>query len=149
RHGLPTTRAPGTTTHGTGRSLTSRGLPTGRRDLDLREPPGAGAMDMLREWWLRISTVVSVTVQRYTTADQGEPRGEPGARRRPRDHHLAGLKRLPQRVQHVPAELRRLVQEEYAAVRQARGARPDDPAAAADDGGLARGVVRGAERRLG
>ena len=74
----------------------------------------------------------------------GKARGQA----RPGDHDLAGLEGLAQRVEHVPVEFRRFVQEQTAVVGQGGGAGPDDAAAAADDRGLGRGVVRRAERRL-
>ena len=67
----------------------------------------------------------------------------------PGDHDLARFQRLAQRVEHVAAELGRLVQEQAAVVGQRCGAGPDDAAAAADDRRTGGGVVRGAERRLG
>ena len=61
------------------------------------------------------------------------------------DDDLAFLQRLPQRVEHVAVELGQLIQEEGAPMREAdlarRQARP-----AADERGVARRVVRGAER---
>ncbi len=75
--------------------------------------------------------------------------GNRAVRPGPRHHHLAGLQGLAEGVQHVPAELGRLVQEQAAAVGQGRRAGADDPAAPADDRRLAGGVVRRAERRRG
>ena len=54
------------------------------------------------------------------------------------------LQRLAQHLQHARAELGQLVQEEHAAVRQADLARAR-PVPAADQAGVADGVVRRAE----
>ena len=48
-----------------------------------------------------------------------EARGEGHRPRRPRDRDAAFLERLAHRVQHTPLELRHLVQEENAVVREA------------------------------
>ena len=80
---------------------------------------------------------------------QREPGRETGRQTQPGNHHLARLQWLPQGIQHVPAEFRRLVEEQAATVGEGRRARPDDASAAAHDRRLGRRVVRRTERRLG
>ena len=61
------------------------------------------------------------------------------------DRDVAVLQRLPQHLEHVALELRQLIEEEHAVVRQAHLARPGD-LAAADQARVGDGVVRRAER---
>ena len=62
-----------------------------------------------------------------------------------RDQHFAGLDRLAQRIEHVRLELRELVQEQYAVVRERDFARLGAQTAA-DQRRHAGGMVRAAER---
>src|SRR5262247_3785647 len=55
------------------------------------------------------------------------------------------LERLPQDLQHMPAKLRQLIQEEHAIVRQRHLARPRH-LAPADQPAIGDGVMRGATR---
>ena len=65
-----------------------------------------------------------------------------------RQGHRAVFERLPQHLQHVARELRQLVQEQHAVVRQADFARPRHSRAAADQAGVRYRVMRRAERPL-
>src|SRR5690349_24432908 len=67
---------------------------------------------------------------------------------RPRDEDLAVLQGLPKRLERGPLELGELVEQEHAAMREARLARAEARSAADDRRGR-RAVVRRAERRLG
>src|SRR5690606_22363908 len=64
-----------------------------------------------------------------------------------RDHRLSGLERLAQRVEHLRRELRQLVEEQHAEMRQ-RDLTGLRPRAAADEGCHARRMMRGPERPL-
>jgi hypothetical protein len=79
--------------------------------------------------------------------DELEAGREPHRSGRARDADLAVLEWLAERLEHGPLEFGQLVEEEDAAVREARLARPE-PRAAADDRRGRRAVVRGPERRV-
>ena len=81
-------------------------------------------------------------------ADELEARGEGGAARGAGDDDSPLLQRLAQGLENALGELRQLVQEEDAVVREADLARPRD-AAAADQARVGDGVMRRAERPLG
>ena len=81
---------------------------------------------------------------RVLRADQHEIRREGQAALGAADGDRPVFERLPQHFQPVLPELRHLVQEEHAAVRQADLARPR-PLPAADQAGVRDGVVRRAE----
>ena len=78
--------------------------------------------------------------------DQPESRREQRTAAHPCDGDDAVLKRLPQRLEHRPRELRQLVEEEHATVREADLARAGDRASA-DHGRGGGAVVRRPERR--
>ena len=78
----------------------------------------------------------------WRRAPAGTGPGRPHPAASPGDRDLARLQRLAQRVERRPGELRRLVEEQHAAVRQRRLAWPGDARAAADDRGHRGGVVR-------
>jgi hypothetical protein len=80
-------------------------------------------------------------------ADQQHPRRVGDGALGAADRDVAVLQRLAQDVQAGGAELRQFVQEEDAAMGQAQFARPGE-ATAADQAGVADGVVRGAEGAL-
>jgi len=80
--------------------------------------------------------------------DEDEVGGESRAAEGPADGHLAFLERLAQDLERLAIELGHLVEEEDALVGQADLARLGR-AAAADQAGVADGVVRGAERPHG
>ena len=83
---------------------------------------------------------------RFIVADELEPGREERLARRPRDRDDAVLERLPQRLERGPLELGQLVEQQHAAMREARLAGPR-PGAAADDRRRRGAVVRRAERR--
>jgi len=62
----------------------------------------------------------------------------------PRDHGLAGLERLAERIEHLRIELGQLVEEQHAEMGERRFARPW-PRTAAHQRRHARGVMRRAE----
>ena len=90
----------------------------------------------------RVAPVTAGT--RVLGADQHEIRREGQAALRAADGDGPVFEGLPQHFQPVLPELRHLVQEEHAAVRQADLAGPR-PLAADDEAGVRDGVVRGAE----
>ena len=79
--------------------------------------------------------------------DQLEPRRKAHAARRARDDELAVLERLAQRLECGTLELRELVEQQHAAMREARLTRAQ-PRSAADDRRRRRAVVRRAKRRV-
>ena len=79
--------------------------------------------------------------------DQAERRGEGHAAGRARDPNAPLFERLPEHLDRAARELRQLVEEEHAVVRQRDLAGPRH-AAAADQRRFGAGVVRGAERSL-
>src|SRR5262249_12323869 len=83
---------------------------------------------------------------RVAARDQREVGGEVECDRGTGDAHDAFLQRLPQRLEHAGVELRDLVEEQRAAMRERDLSRARSRAATADDGGDRRGVVRRAER---
>ena len=85
---------------------------------------------------------------RVHRANQHEPRRECNGSHGARDPHRAFLERLAQHFQDVPAELRHLVEEEHALVRQADLTRPRR-LTAADERDIGDRVVRRAKRPFG
>ncbi len=80
-------------------------------------------------------------------SDELEARGEADAARRPSDEDLAVFERLPQRFEGRALELRQLVEQQDAVMREARLTRPQ-LRSAADDRRRRGAVVRRAERRV-
>ncbi len=74
-----------------------------------------------------------------------EARGELRLARRPRNHDVPGFERLAQHFEHAAVELRQLVEEQHAVVRERDLARPR-VAAATDECDPGGGVMRRAER---
>jgi hypothetical protein len=82
---------------------------------------------------------------RIRRSDELEDRGEADGSAGPRDANAAVLERLAQRVEHVAIELRQLVEEEDPTMGEAHFA-GREARAAADHGGVGKGVVRSAKR---
>jgi len=79
--------------------------------------------------------------------DELEARREADAIVGARDHRLAALQRLAERIQHLRGEFRQLVEEKHAVMGERGLARPGAHAAT-NHGGHRGGMVRGAERAL-
>src|SRR5664279_1819101 len=86
---------------------------------------------------------------RIRRQDQLKPRRKPHRPRSPRQQHHPRLHRLSQRVQHRRTELRRIIQEQHAAVGEADAAGPDVRRTTTDHRGQRRRVVRVDERGPG
>ena len=85
------------------------------------------------------------TGTRVHGGDELKPRRQLQSRRRARDRDGAGLERLAQRLEHAPIELRQLIEEQHAVMRQRDFARANLRATA--DDGLRRGrMMRRAKR---
>ena len=95
---------------------------------------------------LRVAAIAARA--RVHRGDEDEPRGEGDRPRRARDGDVTLFERLPQHVEHVPAELRHLVEEQHAVMREADLAGPRDRSAA-DERDIGDGVMRRAKRSLG
>ena len=78
-------------------------------------------------------------------SDEHEPGREDGGSRGTSDRDAAFLERLAQHLEHAPIELRHLVEEEHAVVRERDLTRARD-GAAADERDVRHGVMRRAER---
>ena len=78
--------------------------------------------------------------------DQREPCGELDGAGRPRHDHTAVLQRLAQTLERVPAELRELVEEQHAVVRERDLSGTQERGAAAEQAGERHGMMRGPER---
>ena len=108
--------------------------------------PGGVALDLLRRAAARAQVAAGIPARaRIHRAHQheggGEGRGAGGAR----DPHRPFFEWLPQHFQDVAAELRHLVEEQHAVMRQADLARPRDRPAT-DQRDIADGVMRRPER---
>ena len=130
------TGSAGTSTMRSMRSRSGPGQPAAIL-RNLRRRAAAGAMLVAEE----------PARTRVHRRDQHEPRGEDGGPRRAGDRDAPFLERLTQHLEHAAIELRHLVEEEHAVVRERDLAGPRDRAAA-DERDVRDGVMRRAKRPL-